>query len=135
VYPVVVLAIAGLTWMGFAKQIRAGVRLVRFPPAHSAQYWLDVMAGLHEGTPFTEALERLPMASSAGSVLRDETVDGLGGQDTFYALDRKWAVSMRVTTAATIEEVHLLQKPKLLRHHGLMNKSDCLEYSELIRSQ
>ena len=119
-----------LVWLGFHDRIISAWKTHRsvaaLSPEHSQQYWRDRIAKVEVGMTLRQVVEILPPTSSIGSWARDD----LGGQDSFYALDSTWAVSMLVDITAA-EDNTLLGKPVLMRHHRAFNESGCLIYDKL----
>ena len=126
-YSCVTLLAAFLVWLGFHDRIISAWKTHRsvaaLSPEHSQQYWRDRIAKVEVGMTLRQVVEILPPNSSIGSWARDD----LGGQDSFYALDSTWAVSMLVDITAA-EDNTLLRKPVLMRHHRAFNESGCVMY-------
>ncbi len=124
-YSCVTLLAASLVWLGFHHRIISAWKTHRWVaalrPEHSHEYWSDRIAKVEVGMTLRHVVEILPPNSSIGSWARDD----LGGQDSFYALDSTWAVSMLVDITAA-EDNTLLRKPVLLRHHRAFNESGCV---------
>jgi len=129
-YSCVTLLAASLVWLGFHDRIISAWKTHRsvaaLRPEHSQQYWRDRIAKVEVGVTLRQVLEILPPNSSIRSWARDD----LGGQDSFYALDSTWAVSMLVDITAA-EDNTLLRKPVLMRHHKAFNESGCLIYDKM----
>ena len=129
-YSCVTFLAAFLVWLGFHDRIISAWKTHRsvaaLSPEHSQQYWRDRIAKVEVGMTLRQVVEILPPTSSIGSWARDD----LGGQDSFYALDSTWAVSMLVDITAA-EDNTLLGKPVLMRHHRAFNESGCLIYDKL----
>ena len=129
-YSFVTILAASLVWLGFHDRITSAWKTHRWVaalrPEHSQEYWRDRIARVKVGMTLPQVVEILPPNSSIASWARDD----LGGQDSFYALDSTWAVSMLVDITAA-ENNTLLRKPVLMRHHQAFNESGCLIYNNM----
>ena len=124
-YSFATLLASSLVWLGFQDGITAAWKTHRWVaalnPEHSQEYWKDRIAKVEVGMKLRQVVQILPPNSGIGSCLRDD----LGGQDSCYALDSTWAVSM-LTDITAAEDNTLLRKPVLMRHHRALNGAGCL---------